>query len=134
MKKAKVLRNTPQRQLVLKVVRESFDHPTADEIYSRAREYDTSISVATVYRNLNILFQQGEITQIALPFGATHYDFNIKPHYHFFCNDCNQVEDIILADKEEDSFEDLKGKLNMPKYTIDGCELVFTGICIKCNH
>ncbi|NLZ45355.1 MAG: transcriptional repressor [Clostridiales bacterium] len=131
---AKVLRNTPQRQVVLKVVRESMDHPTAETIFERARELDPNISVATVYRNLGILFQKGEINQIALPFGACHYDFNLAQHYHFYCNACNSVEDIIAKDVENKSFQGLKDKLDMPKYVINGCELIFTGLCPNCSN
>ena len=53
-------RNTRQRKLVLDAVRQSYNHPTADEIYNVVRAQDDKISRGTVYRNLNLLADAGE--------------------------------------------------------------------------
>ncbi len=60
-------RNTRQRKLVLDAVRQSYNHPTADEIYNVVREQDDKISRGTVYRNLNLLADAGEILSIKTP-------------------------------------------------------------------
>ena len=62
-------RNTRQRKLVLDAVRQSYNHPTADEIYNAVRAQDDKISRGTVYRNLNLLADAGEILSIKTPGG-----------------------------------------------------------------
>ena len=62
-------RNTRQRKLVLDAVRQSYNHPTADEIYNVVRAQDDKISRGTVYRNLNLLADAGEILSIKTPGG-----------------------------------------------------------------
>lgn len=73
-------RNTKQRKLVLDAVRRSFNHPTADEIYNAVREQDDKISRGTVYRNLNLLADAGEILSIKTPGGQS-----LRPHHRAAC-------------------------------------------------
>lgn len=70
-------RNTRQRKLVLDAVRQSYNHPTADEIYNAVREQDDKISRGTVYRNLNLLADAGEILSIKTP-GGSRFDRTIE--------------------------------------------------------
>ena len=88
-------RNTKQRQLVLDAVRSRHDHPTADEIYLSARKEDDHISRATVYRNLNLLADAGEILSIKTP-GGSRFDRTIDPHAHIICASCSRVIDVPL--------------------------------------
>lgn len=71
-------RNTKQRKLVLDAVRQSYNHPTADEIYNAVRAQDDKISRGTVYRNLNLLADAGEILSIKTP-GGSRFDRTIEP-------------------------------------------------------
>ena len=71
-------RNTKQRKLVLDAVRQSYNHPTADEIYNAVREQDDKISRGTVYRNLNLLADAGEILSIKTP-GGSRFDRTTTP-------------------------------------------------------
>ena len=71
-------RNTIQRQIVLQVVNQMHNHPTADAIYAVIAAQHPTISKATVYRNLNQLAAQGEILRVPVPTGADHFDFNIS--------------------------------------------------------
>ena len=75
-------RNTLQRRLVLETVQRMHNHPTAEEIFREISSENTLISKATVYRNLKILSEQGEIQHIPIPNGADCFDFNNTPHYH----------------------------------------------------
>ena len=70
-------RNTKQRKLVLDAVRQSYNHPTADEIYNAVREQDDRISRGTVYRNLNLLADAGEILSIKTP-GGSRFDRTVR--------------------------------------------------------
>ena len=87
-------RNTRQRKLVLDAVRQSYNHPTADEIYNVVRAQDDKISRGTVYRNLNLLADAGEILSIDAQLDAKASEqigWHVTSHYTIFeglCPDC----------------------------------------------
>lgn len=85
-------RNTRQRQMVLDAVRARCDHPTADDIYLDVRGVDSKISRGTVYRNLGVLAETGEITHVR-SFPADRYDLRLDRHYHMRCIHCGRVWD-----------------------------------------
>lgn len=124
----KQTRNTPQRQLIRSLLQDNINHPTADEIYELARKENPSISRGTVYRNLNLLSDCGEIRRLMMPIGPDHFDFNASHHYHFLCRCCNRVLDACLPYDED---------LNM--MSPSGCKtewhkLILVGLCSDCNH
>ena len=77
-------RNSKQRQLILDAVTARCDHPTADQIYLDVRSKDDRISRGTVYRNLGILAENGNITNVKNP-SADRYDSRLDRHYHLYC-------------------------------------------------
>ena len=89
-------RNTRQRKIVLEAVQEHHDHPSADQIYLEIRAKDPRISRGTVYRNLNILSEEGQITHVKVP-GADRYDCRTDFHYHLICTDCGAVCDAPFS-------------------------------------
>ena len=91
-----IYRNTIQKQLVLDTVRRMTNHPTVEEIYERIVMEHPSVSKGTVYRNLNILAQQGEILRVQFPNAADRYDFNTRQHYHIRCRYCGKVDDVEM--------------------------------------
>ena len=88
------VRNTLQRELVREVMNENYSHPTAEGVYEKIHQKHPNISFATIYRNLNLLADQGELTRLHMPEGPDHYDFTVNPHYHFLCKKCHRIMDI----------------------------------------
>lgn len=86
-------RYSRQREIILNAVRENLVHPDAEEIYSIVRAKDPSISLGTVYRNLNLLSELGEIRKIQMAGGADRYDGNISGHHHSICSKCGKIMD-----------------------------------------
>lgn len=123
-------RNTPQRQLVKKVVEESYDHPTADTVYKRVIEHDPKVSLGTVYRNLEFLSENGQILRIRLPSGPDHFDFNLKPHFHFYCTECRSISDMP---DECAIFERTDDLPTAAGYDIKERFLLYIGSCPECN-
>ncbi|WP_298481544.1 Fur family transcriptional regulator [uncultured Ruminococcus sp.] len=122
-------RNTLQRRLVLETVQHMHNHPTADEIFREIAKENTLISKATVYRNLKILSEQGEILHIPIPNGADCFDFNTKPHYHMECRKCNRVYDVNMPYQT-----DLCDKIiNRNGFLIESHHIVFSGLCPGCQ-
>ena len=88
------MKYSKQRDLIFEILRENPIHPTADQIYSMIKTIDPKISLATIYRNLNLLADYGIIKKLDGPDGIAHFDHNTHNHYHFFCTECNKVHDV----------------------------------------
>ena len=92
----KTLKYSRQRESIKANLMSRHDHPTADALYASIREEFPNISLGTVYRNLNLLVETGEILKLTCGNGPDHYDGNAAPHYHFVCRECGQVYDMDL--------------------------------------
>ena len=122
-------RHTKQRQLVLEAVQNRCDHPTADQIYLDVRARDERISRGTVYRNLGVLAENGEILHVKVP-AADRFDWRTEYHYHLFCTQCGAVMDAPLAyDPALD-----RGLSQQTGYDIQRHRTVFEGICPRCRE
>ncbi len=86
-----------QRQEILDFLIESYDHPTAEEVYKEVKERGSTASKGTVYRNLNFLVEKGIIEKVSMSNGADRYDYKKTPHNHAICVKCNTVFDFECA-------------------------------------
>lgn len=121
-------RNTLQRDLVLAAVQQLRTHPTAEEIYRHVAAGHPSISRGTVYRNLNLLADRGDIRRVSHLNAADRFDFDLHPHYHFRCKQCDGVHDVELP-QQHDLLAQVR---NEAGFQFDGYEIVFSGLCPKC--
>lgn len=83
-----------QRESILKNLQCRKDHPTANMVYESVRQDQPNISLGTVYRNLSMLTESGQILRISTGTGPDHFDGFTKPHVHFVCSYCGQVVDM----------------------------------------
>ena len=122
-------RMTKQRKVILEVLKNTKSHPTADWIYDQVREELPNISLGTVYRNLKVLKEMGEIME--LDYGSTYsrFDGNPENHYHFVCNSCDRVVDIDMP--FHDSLNSRAEENNPVKVTYHRLE--FYGLCENCS-
>ena len=88
------LKYSRQREAILNFLMTRKDHPTADVIYDNIRKAQPNISLGTVYRNLSLLAEIGEIQRLTTGDGKDHFDGNAMPHDHFVCRMCNSVIDV----------------------------------------
>ena len=122
-------RNTMQRSLVLDTVKELQRHATADEVYAIINKEHPDISRGTVYRNLNLLSDIGEIRKVEMPGGAALYDHLCYNHYHARCTKCGRVFDVDMY-----FIADLEGRItNTCGFEFTGHDIIFKGICLECN-
>ena len=121
-------RNTRQRKIVLEAVQEHHDHPSADQIYLEIHAKDPRISRGTVYRNLNILSEEGQITHVKVP-GADRYDCRTDFHYHLICTGCGAVCDAPF------SYDPTPDKTIAAEsgYRITRHRMIFEGVCPACQ-
>ena len=129
-KQTKKLKSSRQRDLVLRVLRSTHCHPTADWIFEIARKQMSNISLGTIYRNLSLLRDEGKIQELKIGKGFRCYDGDLRDHYHVRCTVCGKVEDVphISPRVSIDEIEKLTG------YRIYNHFLEFQGICSECDH
>lgn len=122
-------RNTIQKEMVLKAVRQLQNHATADEVYSFISKDYPSIGKGTVYRNLNTLAVDGQVRRVGIPDGSDRYDHNITPHYHVECEGCHRVFDV-----EMDVLPDLESYISRTNgIKFRSYDILFKGICPECQ-
>ncbi len=122
-------RYSKQRELIYQAVCSSRQHPTAEMVYQWLKPDNPNLSLGTVYRNLNLLADEGFLTR--MPFPIERYDANLEPHTHFHCKRCGGIFDLeIVYDPEMDTAAAEKA----PGFRVDRHELLFTGLCDRCRE
>lgn len=120
-------RYSRQRELIYEALLHTKEHPTAEMVYQWLKPENPNLSLGTVYRNLNLLADEGQIMRLAFP--VERYDATTQPHCHFRCDQCGSVYDVEMAyDIELD-----QRALECSHHQIRGHELLFRGICENCK-
>lgn len=123
------LRLTPQRLAICRVLSESKDHPTAMMVYHSLLPEFPTMSLATVYKTLNVLREQGLVLALgAAGDGMEHYDADLDPHVHLVCVKCHRVVDFM----GEDIYTIQQKVASSSGYQIQGARIVYYGICPDC--
>ncbi len=125
------LRNTSQRALILEIIRQGRGHLDADEVYRRARQRQSRLSLSTVYRTLQTLKKIGLIEE--LHFDEEHHHYEIKPateHHHLTCLGCGRVIEFNypLARLVKRNVTEAKD------FEVINTELHMTGYCAECRQ
>ena len=120
---------TPQRQVVLQVVRGTEVHLTAAEIYDAARSLLPSISYATVYNSLRFLRDEGLISEITFGNSASRYDRETGRHDHAVCTECGRLTDFDL----DETSALLKLAARRSKFKPQSVHLTLYGLCPDCG-
>ncbi|NLF40432.1 transcriptional repressor [bacterium] len=121
-------RNTRQRRVILDELKKVTSHPTAYEVLKLVRSRMPGISLATVYRNLELLSERGVIMRLDTGGMKRRYDGNAANHYHVRCIVCDRVADVSC--EPLGTIEELMGEAT--DFTIVGHRLEFHGYCPAC--
>ncbi len=126
----KMRRNTPQRVVILEELCSSKEHPTAAELFAMVRLRLPKVSLGTIYRNLEVLHEDGMVRKLEFAGTEARFDGTMQPHYHVRCTTCGCVRDLPAP---------LYGKLvTVPHETagfrIDGHHLELYGLCPSCRN
>lgn len=122
-------RNTKQRQKILELLVNSRSHPTADWLYQKLKKKFKNLSLGTVYRNLRILKEKGQIWELNFGAGVSRFDAIGHSHYHFVCNSCQNIYDIKIPPMKE--LED--NVMQITGFRILSHRLLFFGLCDICK-
>ena len=126
----KTLKYSRQRESIKSYLMNRCDHPTADALYTTLREQFPNISLGTVYRNLNLLVDLGEIKKIPSGDGIDHFVYDTSPHYHFVCRQCGCIRDLpmpVSETLEQEAAAFVDG-------TIEDHSLISRGVCSSCRE
>ena len=125
-----IRRNTLQRSLVLETVNKLHCHATADEIYDEMVREHPTISRSTVYRNLKLLAEMGEIRRLEVPGSADRFDHLRHNHCHVKCTVCSRIFDVDMdfVSGLEKNIRDTHG------FAFTGYDIIFRGVCPACQE
>ncbi len=104
-------------------------HPTAGQIRDALSEQSPSISLATVYRNLEVLLAEGWVREVACEGGPARYDANLDPHHHFTCECCGRITEVELA-TPRGLMSRLAGNHGLRATRVS---ITFYGLCDRCE-
>lgn len=118
-----------QRELLVSQLRRNKVHPTADALYASVRAENPTISLATVYRNLNQLVDSGLVMRISIPGQADRFDDKNDGHQHMICTHCGSITDIPT-----DTLPDICGEVaKATGLCVESCSMIFYGSCKACE-
>lgn len=124
---ARGFRSTPQREHVYRVLLRERDHPTAEQVFMRAKQIRPEISMATVYNCLDALVTCRLVREVNVNRTAMRYCPNMQDHHHFYCDQCGSVFDLdpVLNGHE--------AGLKLPKgFEVTRYEISVHGVCVRC--
>ncbi len=120
-----------QREEIIKVVKDSYNHPTAEEIYMIVKAKDPAVSRSTVYRNLGLLVEEKMIKQISMKVGPDRYDYMRAPHNHAMCTKCGKIFDFEYSFEYEKLEKTIREQTGI-EISKDG--FAVEGICDSCKN
>lgn len=119
---------TPQRIAIYEVLANSNEHPSAEMIYKKLSSVYPTMSLATVYKSIDVFKKAGLIQELNVGECSFRYEINTTPHPHIICTECHKVEDIA-----DNIFTDLIEKVSdHTRYSVEKQQLYFYGKCPNC--
>lgn len=123
------MRTSRQREAVLRVIRKTVCHPTAEWVYGEVKREIPGISLGTVYRNLRLLTESGDLSSFEGAGGVSRYDACTSSHYHFRCEQCGALIDVEEpVDQELDRRVAVRTGLEVRCHVLE-----FRGRCRACQ-
>ncbi len=121
-------KHSRQRSAIIEYLKQTKEHPTADTVYEEIRRSFPHISLGTVYRNLSLLSENGQILKLSIQGQPDRFDYRTDDHSHMLCRKCGRVVDLEISFPELDRIakENFSG-------SIDGHICYFYGKCPACE-
>lgn len=120
---------THQRQVLYEVMQRMQGHPSPEEVYAAVKAMIPAISLATVYKNINLFVESGVLREVSLHHGSRRVEMNQVGHHHMVCSKCKAIADI---DPDELGLpaeqKTLRGGFLVERYAVD-----IIGICARCQ-
>ena len=124
-----MIRKSKQREAILRVLKGTSSHVTADWVYEQVRKEILNISLGTVYRNLKLLKQKGKVLELDLANHQSRFEANARNHYHFRCEQCGRIFDV-----DEPVDEEINERVaRKTDFKVSYHRLEFRGLCKDCQ-
>jgi Fur family peroxide stress response transcriptional regulator len=120
---------TPQRIAICRFALNSRDHPTAQQVYDQVKKIHSTVSLATVYKTLEVLKSLDLIQEINLPQGQARFDSYMKPHINLICLRCGNIVDL----DETTAIEETRKVAAAAKFKPKGQRIDIFGVCKRCS-
>jgi Fur family transcriptional regulator, peroxide stress response regulator len=127
MLKVKSLTVTPQRLEILNLL-SSNKHVNVDQLYALLQKSFPSISLATVYKNINVMLENSLLSEVQIPSKKSVYEINESEHSHVLCTSCNEILDLDLELSEL-----FKNAEELSQYILHNASVVLSGVCPACH-
>ena len=122
-------RKSKQKETVLRIVKNTTSHPTADWVYEQARKEIPNISLGTVYRDLKLLQEEGQVVELAFNSHQSRFDGETRNHYHFRCEGCDAIFNV-----DEPVHTEVDRKVSRKSdFKVFYHRLEFRGLCNGCR-
>ena len=121
------LKATPQRIAIAEAL-DTFGHLSVEQLYDLLKKKFHSLSLATIYKNINIMMENAFVSEVKLPEQKSVYELTKEAHAHLQCRECHQVWDIHL-----DLDDVVKEASKSSTFAIESANLVLTGLCEQCK-
>ena len=123
-------RMTRQRTVILDTLCHLRSHPTADELYELVRRQIPSVSLGTIYRNLDVLAKSGRVRRLESGANQARFDAELSPHHHVRCRGCGKIDDVTSTPGT---------RIERPEWSEHGFEITdyrieFDGLCPACRR
>jgi Fur family peroxide stress response transcriptional regulator len=120
------LKATPQRLEILENIAK-YGHINIDKLFEKVRETFNSISLATIYKNINAMIENTILVEVKLPNTKTVYEIVKQKHYHLLCNNCQSIIDV-----EIDTSSIIDSVSTQYNFKVDKSDVVLSGTCKNC--
>ena len=124
-------KNSRKRQAILDAIHSTTEHPSAEWLYNRLKPVYPDLSLGTIYRNLGIFRESGEICSVGTVCGQERFDGDTHPHAHFVCRSCGKVMDVESPFLGTAFYYELGKQIGAE---ISGYQLSFFGLCRDCRE
>lgn len=125
--KSHQLKATPQRLAIIQLMHQA-GHISIDELYQKIREKFSSISLATLYKNVNTMLEVSLIREVKIAGQKTKYEIEKEAHAHVVCKSCGELKDIAI-----EPLSLLQKSMAISQYKMDEISIVISGICPECQ-
>jgi Fur family peroxide stress response transcriptional regulator len=121
------LKVTPQRLAIVDILHRK-GHINFDDLYKTLQDKFPALSLATIYKNINIMCSKLFITEVKIPKSKSVYELTKEEHSHIVCSKCNAILDINI-----DTSKMREEATILSQYTIEKSSIIFNGICPECK-
>ncbi len=122
-------RKSRYREAIARILQDTRSHPSAEWIYEEVRKELPEIGLATVYRNLRLMKEAGEIVDLRAADSTAHFDGDTRIHYHFLCDRCGRIIDLDEpVDATVENRVERRTGLKVNRH-----HLMLFGLCLECR-